>query len=200
MCSTHDRLPAGRDSRRRMMPLALLAATVGGALAGSLGGCAQPRQQAHTPPPMLIDGAMQLRDWERSVAYYPNGDTQSGYNRFPIRSDAQVGESEYTDAAYDIGASLVQTVALPFTYFFIPPFAPAVYTGEQIGPTYTAMPPMRPADPTVRVDDLVVDRDTLEVVGTPRETRETRSRQHGPMGPNDTEFMPSAPTPAREWE
>lgn len=196
MCSTPDRLSARHAWRRRTVPLALLAAAVG----GSLVGCAQRAPRVYTPPPMLIDEAIQMRDWERSVAYYPNGDTVSGHNRFPIRSDAQVGESEYTDAAYDIGASLVQTVALPFTYIFIPPFAPAVYTGEQIGPTYTAMPPMRPADTTVRVDGLVVDRDTLEVVATPRETLETRSERYGPQGPNDTEFMPSAPTPAREWE
>ena len=195
MCSTPDRYA----TRRRLMPLALLAAAAGASIAG----CARPTPQpAYTPPPMLVDEAMQKRDWERSVAYYPNGDTVSGYNRFPIRSDAQVGEAEYTDAAYDIGASLVQTVALPFTYLFIPPFSRAVYTGEQIGPSYTAMPPMRPG-PTVEVDGLAVDRDTLEVIQAPRQTREAQQRRyerHGPMGPNDTDYMPSAPTPAREWE
>ena len=198
MCSTRDRTPTRNPFRRRLKPLPLLALTVA---AGSLVGCARPAPRPYTPPPMLVDEAMQERDWERSVAYYPNGDTVSGHNRFPIRSDARIGESEYGDAAYDIGASLAQTVALPFTYIFIPPFAPAVYTGEQIGPSYTAMPPMRPGT-TVTVDGLVVDRDTLEVVGTaaPGRTQDTRYRRHGPQGPNDTEFMPSAPVPAREWE
>lgn len=199
MYSTPDRTPSRNSFRRRLNPLTLLAGAVAGA---SLVGCAGPARRPYTPPPMVVDEAMQKRDWERSVAYYPNGDTVSGHNRFPIRSDARIGESEYADAAYDIGASLVQTVALPFTYLFIPPFAPAVYTGEQIGPSYTAMPPMRPADTTVRVNGLVVDRDTLEVVGTtaPGRTQDTRYQRHGPQGPNDTEFMPSAPVPAREWE
>ena len=188
MYSTPDR------SRRmsRLVPLLLLAA--------ALGGCAQPAHQAYTPPPLIVDGAMQRREWERSVAAYPNGDTVSGHNRFPVRSNAPVGESEYGPAAFDIGASLVQTVALPFTYLVIPPFAKAVYTGEKIGPTYTAMPQMRPPNTTVNVDGLVVDRDTLEVRVGPRKAQDEAYRRHGPQGPVDTDFNSNDPVPAREWE
>src|SRR5688500_2080779 len=142
-------------TRRRLVPLLALA----GAMAGVSGGCAQQaQQQPYTPPPLVVDGAMQRREWERSVAYYPNGDTVSGHNRFPVRSDAAPGRYELGDAVYDIGASLAQTVALPFTYLFIPPFAPAVYTGEDFGRTYTGMPPMRPDAATVRVDGRDVER------------------------------------------
>ena len=77
------------------------------------------------------------------------------------------------------------TVALPFTYLFIPPFAKAVYTGEQIGPTYTGMPPMRPASNTVKVDGLEVDRDTLEIRAAPRQTEQETYRRSGPQGPSD---------------
>jgi hypothetical protein len=166
----------------------------------AVAGCAQERRQTPTPPPLVIDDAMKRREWERSVAAYPNGDTVSGHNRFPIRTDAGEDRTEYGAAVVDVAASLAQTVALPFTYIFIPPFAPAVYRGEDIPPTYTAMPPMRPAVRTVMVDDLTVDRDTLEIIARPKRQEDERYRRYGPMGPGDTEFMSSPPTPARDWE
>jgi hypothetical protein len=170
--------------------LPLLAVTAG------IGGCAQQQRQAYTPPPLVVDEAMQRRDFERSIAYYPNGDTVAGVNRFPLRSDADavVGENRYAAAGYDLVASIGQTIALPFTYLFVPPFAPQVFHGDDVGPSYTAMPPMRPAKPLVNVDGVLVNPETLEVQ-PPRESREQR---HGPMGPNDTEFMSSGPSPASE--
>jgi len=183
--------------RRRLVPLLALGGAAAGAL--SAGGCArQAPQQPYTPPPLVIDAAMQRREWERAVAYYPNGDTVSGHNRFPVRSDADVGGYKITDPAYDIGASLVQTVALPFTYIFIPPFARAVYTGEDFGRTYTGMPPMRPDAVTVRVDGRDVERETLEVRPPPPSQQNERYQRHGPQGPGDTEFMSSPPTPTED--
>ena len=196
MCSTPESLrsrSAGHPASRRVLaPLVLLVAAVGG--------CAQKPPQTYAPPPLIVDGAMQRREWERSVAYYPNGDTVSGNSRFPLRSDVNPGENEYGAAAYDIAASLAQTVALPFTYIFIPPFAPAVYHGEVIGPSYNAMPPMRPPSPVVNVDGVLVDRDTLEVRQAPKQAQDERYRHYGPMGPGDTDFESSQPVPAREWE
>jgi hypothetical protein len=192
MCSTlnRPRSPAGKA-----LPLLVLA----GLFAG---GCAQQAPQAYTPPPLVVDAAMQRREFDRSVSWYPNGDTVSGVNRFPFRSRVPEGSNDYVGAAYDIGASLAQTVALPFTYLFIPPFAPAVYHGEVIGPTYTAMPPMRPPDPGVKVDGLVVDRDTLRVLNAPRKFEDTRYQRYGATGMGDTDFELTQPAeaPAREWE
>ena len=184
-------------TRRRLAPLLALSGALAGALAGA-GGCAQKAEQPYTPPPLVIDDAMQRREWERSVAYYPNGDTVSGHNRFPLRSDTPEGSREYGAAAYDIVASLGQTIALPFTYIFIPPFAPAVYTGEDFGRTYTGMPPMRPDAATVRVDGRDVERETLEVRPAPTADRDERYQRHGPQGPGDTEFMSSPPTPTED--
>ena len=181
MCSSSKQLLG-----RRAAPVLLFAS--------ALTGCAQ-QHPAATRPPLIVDEAMQRREWERSVSYYPNGDTVSGHNRFPIRTTEQPGTSEYVAAAYDIGASLVQTVALPFTYIFVPPFAKAVYHGEDVGPTYTAMPEMRPPNATVAVDGLIVDRDTLEVRGRPQKEQSESYRRHGPQGPGDTEFMSSDPSP-----
>lgn len=179
-----------RPTRRRLAGVALLAA--------ALAGCAQQAPRQQTKPPLLIDDAMQRREWSRSVAPYPNGDTVSGPNRFPFRTNVESGENEYGAAAFDIGLSLAQTVALPFTYLFVPPFAKAVYHGEHPGPSYTLMPAMRPPDTTVNVDGLIVDRDTLEVKGHPQKQQDERYRRHGPMGPGDSEFESSAPAPAAE--
>jgi hypothetical protein len=183
MYSTPDR----SLGRRCVLPAALLAAL--------LGGCAQKAQQAYTPPPLIIDGAMQRREWERSVAYYPNGDT-----RFPMRTETPEDQNEYGLAAFDIVASMVETVALPFTYIFIPPFAPAVYRAEDVPPTYTAMPQMRPPVTTVQVDGLTVDRDTLEIRARPKQRIDERYRRYGPMGPNDSEFMSETPIPAEDLD
>jgi hypothetical protein len=180
MCSSAD--------RNRLILLLILPALAAGGCAGR-----QPAQQ--TRPPMIVDEAMQRRDWERSVSYYPNGDTVSGHNRFPLRTDLQPGTNEYGAAAYDIAASLVQTVALPFTYVFVPPFSRAVYHGDDVGPSYTAMPEMRPPAATVNVDGLVVDRDTLQVRGRPQKEQSERYRRHGPQGPGDSDFMSSDPSP-----
>jgi hypothetical protein len=94
----------------------------------------------------------------------------------------------------DLGASMAQSIALPFTYLFVPPFAAQAYESDDIGPSYTAMPQMRPPKRLVNVDGVLADPETLEV--QPR--RESQKQRYGPMGPNDTEFMSSGPSPATE--
>jgi hypothetical protein len=189
MFSSADRALA----RRCVISLALVAVT--------LGGCAQEApQQQPSRPPLVVDAAMQRREWERSVAPIPNGDTVSGYNRFPLRTDLQPGDNEYGAAAYDIVASLAQTVALPFTYLFIPPFSKAVYHGDVVGPTYTGMPEMRPPVRTVNVDGLIVDRDTLEVRGRPKQQQDERYHRYGPQGPGDSEVNSTEAGPAEQFD
>jgi hypothetical protein len=198
MCSCLERMrgraPAAICVRSAVLCAGALAVTFGAA------GCAQKQQYAATPPPMVVDEAMQRRDWEPSVAYIPNGDTVAGVNRFPLRSAGYYGEGgtpDYVGAAGDVGLSIAQTFALPFTYILVPPFEPQVYRAEAIGPTYHGMPQMsagRGRKP-VRVDGVRVNPERLEVLPPP--AGEQRS-PHGPMGPGDTEFMSSPPSPAGE--
>lgn len=168
-----------------------------------LTGCA-PQQPAAgpTPPPMPIDGAMQRRDWEPVAAYYPNGDTVAGVNRFPLRPQGgSLGDPDYVNAAYDLGASALQTVALPFTYLVVPPFSRQVSIGENIPPTYTAMPVLTPpmrqtgygAVPTGNEEQLrrLESSEPLP----PRPPAGPRIRRSGPLGPGDSDFMSSPPTP-----
>jgi hypothetical protein len=184
----------------------------GAAIAGAgAGGCAQQQQQqAPTPVPMDIDPAMQRRDWERSVSWYPNGDVVAGVNRFPIRSyGARMSGADYNpdyaNAALDLGAALIQTAALPFTYLAVPPFESQVFTEEAIPPTYTAMPDMRPARTPDAHGVMPPDRAAeLERLGSPEplprppQRQPARDERRGPLGPGDSDFMSSPPTAVEE--
>jgi hypothetical protein len=184
---------ASRFARALVTSLALLAP----ALAGT--GCTQ--QPASAPPekPMIVDAAMQRRDWERSAAWYPNGDTLAGVQRYPLRSGGgNLGDPDYANAFYDLLASAGQTIALPFTYLVVPPFAPQVFTGENIPPSHTAMPDFSPptqqtaalATPTAPEEHL---RQLESPEPLPRPAPE-REQRRGPLGPGDSEFMSSPPT------
>ena len=196
---------------RRTRAAILLALSVGGvagAGAGS-GGCTQ-QQQAPLPVAMDIDQAMQRRDWERSVAWYPNGDVVAGVNRFPIRSyDSRMNAADYNpdywNATLDLGAALIQTVALPFTYLVVPPFESQLFTEEAIPPTYTAMPNMRPArSPTIygaTTPDRAAELERLESpepLPRPAARQPARDERRGPMGPGDSDFMSSPPKAVEE--
>jgi hypothetical protein len=152
---------------------------------------------------MDIDAAMQRRDWERSVAWYPNGDTVAGVNRFPLRTYGTTsGGPDWQAALLDLGAAAIQSAALPFTYLVVPPFAPQVYTGDVIPPTYTAMPDMRSAQAPPAPDGSVVPNREQELVQLespeplPKtaERKPSRDPRRGPLGPGDSDFMSSPPT------
>jgi hypothetical protein len=174
------------------------------------GGCAQQQQHATLPVPMDIDPAMQRRDWERSVAWYPNGDVVAGVDRFPLRSygsrmSGADYNPDYTNAALDFGANLIQTAALPFTYLVVPPFERQVFTEEAIPATYTAMPDMRPARTPNAYGAMPPDRaaelqrlESPEPLPRPAPRQPARDERRGPLGPGDSDFMSSPPTAVEE--
>lgn len=189
-----------RNSARRRAGLLLLL-TLG---ASAVAGCAsQQPAAALADTPMEIDPAMRRRDWEGSAAWYPNGDTLAGVQRFPLRPEGGApGTPDYPNALFDVAASMAQTVALPFTYLIVPPFAPQVYTGENIPPTHTGMPPMAPPAREGVYGQVQVGREeelrrleSPQPLPPPQPTRERRDPRRGPLGPGDTEFMSSPPTP-----
>jgi hypothetical protein len=192
----------------RLRAAALLALGLCGAAGFGGVGCVQQQQAAPLPEPMEIDPAMQRRDWERSVAWYPNGDTVAGVNRFPIRSQGgNPGDPDYNNAMLDLLATAAQTVALPFTYLFVPPFEPQVFSGEYIPPTYTAMPDMRPVMETPEGPVTIKRAEELERLESPEplprppeQRRRDRDIRRGPIGPGDSDFMSSPPTPAEDFE
>jgi hypothetical protein len=187
-------LKAVRPRAALVAALALLAP----ALAGT--GCTQQQAPGVTPEkPMVVDAAMQRRDWERSAAWYPNGDTLAGVQRYPLRAGGgNVGTPDYANAFYDLLASAGQTVVLPFTYLLVPPFAPQVFTGEPIPPTYTAIPDVTPpGQQTESLGTPTAREETLEQLQSPQplpRPAPPRERRRGPLGPGDSEFMSSPPT------
>ena len=127
MCSTLKR-------HRKTIAIALLAA-------GALVGC-----QANVPPsmskvnntPLPIDDAMQRRDWDRSVAYYPNGDTVGGGTGYMFQTHETV--TDPYRRVVDPAVSSMNMVLLPIGVFVNTPFKPQVAQGEMLPPTYTAQP------------------------------------------------------------
>src|SRR5688500_15376445 len=114
--------PNLRDATRR----AVIASAVAAALA-PFAGCARAPAPAPEPvdtTPMVIDEAMQRRDWPRSTAEWANGDIVAGATRFwyvPQTEGEGAGKAslgpERSNALLDTGAFVVQSLALPFTYF-----------------------------------------------------------------------------------
>lgn len=132
MCST-------RKSKTAGLRLACGAAL---ALAGLAGGC----QWAGPPPtervnttPVVIDEAMQRRDWDQSVAYYQNGAVVAGPTATYLRPDPEL--PELAQGALETPLFVANVVIFPFTWVAAPPWADVVYRGMNLEPTYTAAPP-----------------------------------------------------------
>jgi hypothetical protein len=90
--------------------------------------------------PLIVDEAMQMRDWDRTIAHYPNGDTVAGGNGYMFRTHETIPEPyrrvvEPAVAATNIGL-------LPVGVIFNSPFTAQVHEGVIIPPTHHAMPPL----------------------------------------------------------
>jgi hypothetical protein len=86
--------------------------------------------------PLLVDEAMQIRDFDRSTSVYANGGTVAGSPRltFEPKDDSAV------NYVVDPAIGLTNFVIIPFSYFWIPPFAKIEHHGAIVPPTYTAEP------------------------------------------------------------
>jgi hypothetical protein len=96
------------------------------------------RPVALNDEPLLVDEAMQIRDWDRSTSYYANGDTVAGATRLTFEPKDDTRLNYFADPL--IG--LTNFVIIPFTYFHTPPFTKMVYQGAIVPPTHTAVPPV----------------------------------------------------------
>jgi hypothetical protein len=121
--------------------LTLSASTI---LASLLSGCVETSTTtagAINTDPLIIDPAMLARNWEPTVAYYANGDTESwstGYAYTP-RQDLEPYQYYFADT----GTYFVNLVTSPYTFY--KQRDGSVSTGVQLPPTYTAMPPVPPS-------------------------------------------------------
>jgi hypothetical protein len=90
--------------------------------------------------PLIVDEAMQRRDWDRTPAYYANGDTVAGPNLVVVEGTGPDVVQRVTDPT----ASVTNAIIAPATFILSPPWKDMVYQGMVIPPTYTAQPPPNP--------------------------------------------------------
>ena len=132
------------SSKTPKRPIATLL-TAAGTLVLSLAGCQRIATSPRLPvneEPMLVDQAMQLRDWDRSDAYYTNTSFVAGPVGFLF-------EPSYTNpywsyAVLEFPLFVGQVLALPVTLWLPPPWTPVNYSGGKVEPTYHGMPPLPP--------------------------------------------------------
>ncbi len=113
-------------------------------LAGLLAGCSHAQQAAQTQPPLLIDQAMEKRDWNRSVCYYQSGAVVAWHKRFHYIPSASRPDrlGVVIEPVFFVG----ETLLLPVTLFTEPVGQHEVYRAfPPTPPTYTGVPPLPPS-------------------------------------------------------
>jgi hypothetical protein len=120
-----------------------------GGLAAGLIGCTH----THSPPPselsqapLIIDSAMQLRDWNTSAANYPNGGVPAWDTRFHLKPCPY--EPAWVKPVSEPIDFIGQTLFLPVALVIAPPFKPVVYHGFESAPTSTEFPAPPSASPS----------------------------------------------------
>ncbi len=107
-----------------------------------LGGCQRarpPQPDALNDAPLIVDEAMQIRDWDRSVAYYPSGAVVAGSPRVTFVPRYETRLAYAADPLIGLGNILL----IPFTLFATPPGAKVASRGAIVPPTHTAVPEVR---------------------------------------------------------
>jgi hypothetical protein len=106
------------------------------------GGCQ--RVQSNRPValndnPIVVDEAMQIRDWDGSTANYASGAVVAGAPRVTWEPKY---DNRYNYAA-DPAIGVANIVTIPFTYIWTPWGQEVVHRGAITPPTHTAVPPVR---------------------------------------------------------
>ena len=98
---------------------------------------------------MVVDEAMQVRDFTASTSYYANGDTMAGGTGYLWQTHETV--SPRFRRFVEAPVATANIVALPVGVFVNNPWKSQVHTGDQIPPSHTANAPVpgRPL-PTAR--------------------------------------------------
>ncbi len=135
MSSTRDRRPA-----LTLLTTAAAAASLFGPAGGCLKQAPQPAPVSHAP--LVIDDAMQRRQWPVVVAHYQNGETPAWPTGFVL--DHNPDAPKWTAVATDGPLFLANIFAMPVGYAFTPGWTRVIYPTGVVEPTYTAMPPLPP--------------------------------------------------------
>ena len=115
----------------------LASATIGGAA-----GCQRvmpPPSMRINPDPLVIDEAMQRREWDRSTAEYANGVTVAGPTGIYFEPDPRL--PTVARGAIETPLFIGHVIALPFDLIWDPPWEDVAYPRAQAPASYTAAPP-----------------------------------------------------------
>jgi hypothetical protein len=91
---------------------------------------------------VVIDEAMQRRDWPVSVARYANGETAAYPTGFVLEHSPKA--PIWAPVVTDVPLFFANIVAMPVGYVFTPPWTEVDYPRGVVPPTYNAMPAMPP--------------------------------------------------------
>src|SRR5207253_7647155 len=80
---------------------------------------AAPSMDRVNDTPLIVDEAMQKRDWQPSAAYYPNGATVAGFNGQVIETHRRVPDDyrRVTDPGMSVGNIGMLPVTFPLKAF-----------------------------------------------------------------------------------
>ena len=128
-----------RNRALRRLALTLAPAVVTGCLK------AQPPLAPVSRHPLVIDEAMDRRQWATVPANYQNGSTPAWPTGFVLehRPDAPKWSPAFTDTPL----FLANIFAMPIGYAVTPGWTRVIYPTGTVEPTYHAMPPLPPAPP-----------------------------------------------------
>ena len=124
-----------------MKPLTCLAAVLTGWIAGCSPQPYSTRGDVNTEP-LIVDAAMQQRDWDVTHAYYQNGSTLNWSTGFAYVPKPDMPNTAYSVA--DTGTFLINVLTSPYTFFT--QSGGVVSGGVAVPPSYTAVPPLPPTN------------------------------------------------------
>lgn len=110
-----------------------------------ISGCAikqPPKLDEVSHAPLIVDDAMQHRQWPVSAARYANGQTVANPtgSLFVHRPNEPVWQGVLTDAPMFVA----NVLTIPIVYIFTPPWETVAYPRGEIEASYHAMPPLPP--------------------------------------------------------
>ncbi|HWB54391.1 MAG TPA: hypothetical protein VG722_09365 [Tepidisphaeraceae bacterium] len=113
-----------------------------------VGGCQmadyhEPRAELQKRP-IIVDEAMQHRDWSTSVATIPSGAIVAGPTLFAFKP-ATYMDPPLNGSMFEIGTFLGNIAVMPITALADPPWTPTAYHGVNLPASYT-MSPAYPSD------------------------------------------------------
>lgn len=99
--------------------------------------------------PLVLDRAIQHRDWDPSVVEYANGAVVAGPTLFPYETTRT--DPNWQQALLAPWLFVGQTIISPFQAIVTPPWSEVTYGGVNFDPSYTAVPPLPPSDPEILI-------------------------------------------------